>query len=113
LPVAQRAIEQSPNDSARHALIGLIYAGLGRKDEAIRAGQHALELLPESKDALDAPILVVALARIYTITGETQKAIELLEHSVKTPAGTNANELRLDPTWDVLRTEPRFQALIK
>lgn len=113
LPVAKRAIAQSPNDSARYALLGLTYAGLGRKEEAIGAGKHALELLPEAKDAFDAPILVVALARIYAITGEAQKAIDLLEHSLRTPAGTNVNELRLDPTWDVLRSAPRFQRLIR
>lgn len=113
LPVAQHAIEQSPNDSARYALLGLIYAGLGRKEEAIRAGQHARELLPESKDAFDAPILGISMARIYAITGEKQQAIDLIEHSLRTPAGTNVNELRLDPTWDVLRKEPRFQALLK
>jgi TolB-like protein/Flp pilus assembly protein TadD len=112
LSIAQRALEESPLDSARHALIGLIYAGLGRKDDAIRAGSRALELLPESKDALDAPILVIAMARIYAITGEYEKAIDLLQHSVQTPAGLTINEIKLDPTWDVLRNHPRFKSLI-
>ena len=89
LSIAQRALEESPQDSARHALIGLIYAGLGRKEDAIREGNRALELLPESKDAIDAPVLMVAMARIYTITGESEKAIDLLQHSMQTPAGLN------------------------
>ena len=113
LTIAQRALEESPQDSARHALIGLIYAGLGQKEDAIREGNRALELLPESKDAMDAPVLVVAMARIYAITGELEKAIDLLQHSAQTPAGLTVHEIRLDPTWDVLREHPRFKALIQ
>jgi serine/threonine-protein kinase len=113
LSIAERAVEASPQDSARHALIGLIYAGLGRKEDAIREGNHALELLPESKDAMDAPVLVVAMARIYAITGEGEKAINLLQRSLQTPAGLTVHEIRLDPTWDVLRENPRFKALIQ
>ena len=113
LTIAQRALEESPQDSSRHALIGLIYAGLNRKEDAIREGNLALRLLPESKDAMDGPILVVSMARIYAITGETEKAIDLLQHSLQTPAGLTVNEIRLDPTWDVLRKHRRFQALLK
>ena len=113
LSIAQRALEESPQDSARHALIGLIYAGLGRKENAIREGNRALELLPESKDAMDAPVLVVSMARIYAITGEADKAIDLLQHSLQSPAGLTVHEIRLDPTWDVLHDHPRFKALIQ
>jgi len=113
LSIAQRALEESPQDSARHALIGLIYAGLGRKEDAIREGNRALELLPESRDAIDAPLLVVAMARIYAITGDVEKAIDLLQHSLQTPAGLTVHEIRMDPTWDVLRQSPRFKALVQ
>lgn len=113
LTIAQRALEESPQDSSRHALIGLIYAGLDQKEDAIREGNLALKLLPESKDAMDGPILVVSMARIYAITGETEKAIDLLQHSLQTPAGLTVHEIRLDPTWDVLRKHRRFQALLE
>jgi TolB-like protein/Flp pilus assembly protein TadD len=113
LGIAQRALEESPQDSARHGLIGLIYAGLGRKEAAVREGSRALELLPESKDALDGPVLVVSMARIYAITGDAEKAIDLLQHSLQTPAGMTVHEIRMDPTWDVLREDPRFQKLIQ
>jgi hypothetical protein len=53
------------------------------------------------------------MARIYAIIGEAEKAIDLLEHSLQTPAGLTVHEIRLDPTWDVLREHPRFQTLIK
>jgi tetratricopeptide (TPR) repeat protein len=113
LSIAERALEESPQDSARHALIALIYAGLGGKKDAIREGNRGLELLPESKDAMDAPVLVVALARIYAITGDGEKAIDLLQHSLQTLAGLTVHEIRLDPTWDLLRENPRFKALIQ
>ena len=112
LSIAQRALEESPQDSARHALIGLIYAGLDQKEDAIREGNRALDLLPESKDAMDAPVLVIAMARIYAITGEYEKAIDLLQHSLQAPAGLTVHEIRLDPTWDVLHDNPRFKALM-
>lgn len=113
LGIAQRALEESPQDAARHALIGLIYAGLGRKEEALRAGNRALELLPESKDAMDGPILVTSMARIHAITGDPQRAIDLLQHLLQIPAGLTVHEIRMDPTWDVLREHPQFQTLIK
>ena len=113
LGIAERAIEESPQDSARHSLLGLIYAGLGRREEAVREGERALLLLPESKDALDGPVLVVSLARIYAIVGSADKAIDLLEHSLTTPAGITVPELRLDPTWDALRANARFNKLVK
>lgn len=113
LGIAQRAVEESPQDAARHALLGLIYAGLGRKEEALRAGNRALKLLPESKDAMDSPILVTSMARIHAITGNAEKAIDLLQHLLQIPAGLTVHEIRLDPTWDVLRENPRFQGLIK
>ncbi len=113
LEIAQRALEESPQDAARHALMGLIYAGLGHKEEALRAGNRALELLPESKDAMDSPILVTSMARIYAITGDAEKAIDLLQHLLQIPAGLTVHEIRMDPTWDILREHPRFQRLIK
>jgi hypothetical protein len=94
-------------------LLGLIYAGLDRKEEAVREGSRAVELLPESKDAFDGPIFIISLARIHAIIGQREKAIDLLKHSLETPSGATVSELRLDPTWDSLRDHPRFRALIK
>ncbi len=110
--IAERALAASPDDASRHVLVGLIYAGLGRNDEALREGKRAVEILPESKDAFNGPILVVSLARIETMIGDHEGAIALLQHSLSVPAGVTVNELRLDPTWDRLRDNPHFQKLV-
>jgi hypothetical protein len=91
----------------------LILAGLGEKDAAIAEGKRAVELLPESQDALEGPKTTVALAQIYTWTGESDQALQLLDHSLSTPNGITVPVLRLDPIWDPLRSDPRFQALIE
>jgi TolB-like protein/cytochrome c-type biogenesis protein CcmH/NrfG len=110
--VLEQAVRENPGDASRHALLGEAYARLGRKEEAIREGKQATELLPESKDAFDGPQMTIALARIYCETGEPDQALTLLEHSLVTPAGISKYELQLDPAWDSLRSKPRFQQLL-
>ncbi len=110
--VAERAVTESPNDAARHVLLGLVYAALDRKDEALQSAMRATEILPETKDAFDGPIISLAAARIYAAVGEQDEAITRLEKSLTTPGGTTLNEARLDPSWDVLRSNPRFQKLL-
>src|SRR5436190_8677117 len=111
-PIAERALRESPDDASRHVTLGLILAGLGEKDAAIAQGKRAVELLPESQDAFDGPKTTVALAQIYAWTGETDQALQLLDRSLSTPNGVTVPFLRLDPIWDPLRGDPRFQALI-
>jgi TolB-like protein/Tfp pilus assembly protein PilF len=111
-PIAEKAVRESPNDASRHVILGLILAGLGEKELAIAEGKRAVELRPESEDALDGPKTTIALAQIYTWTGETDQALQLLERSLSTPNGVTIPFLRLDPMWDPLRSDPRFQALI-
>jgi TolB-like protein/Tfp pilus assembly protein PilF len=111
-PVAERAVRESPDDASRHVRLGMILAGLGEKEAAIAEGKRAVELRPESRDALDGPKTTVALAQIYTWTGENDQALQLLDRSLSTPNGVTVPFLRLDPIWDPLRSDPRFQALI-
>jgi TolB-like protein/Flp pilus assembly protein TadD len=112
LTVAERLVRESPGDAARHAQLGLILAGLGRKEEAIKEGKRAVELLPESEDAFDGPQATVALAQIYAWTGEPDEAFRLLDHLLVVSNGLTIPMLKLDPSWDPLRNDPRFQGLI-
>jgi TolB-like protein/Flp pilus assembly protein TadD len=112
-PVAEKALRESPDDASRHVTLGLILAGLGKKEAAIAEGKRAVELLPESQDAFDGPKMTVALAQIYAWTGESDQALQLLDRSLSTPNGVTVPFLKLDPIWDPLRTDPRFQALVE
>jgi serine/threonine-protein kinase len=109
---AEGAVTESPDDGPRHALLGLAYAGLGRCVEAVAEAQRGVELLPETEDAFDGPILAVTRARIAVSCGDKATALALLERSRQIPAGITPNELLRDPSWDPLRNEPRFKQLI-
>ena len=110
--VSEQLLRQAPEDPARHGQHGLILAALGQKQEAIIEGKRAVELLPESEDAFDGPQVTATLAQIYAWTGEFDEAFRLLDHLLVVPNGLTVPMLKLDPTWDALRKEPRFQALI-
>ena len=110
--VSEQLLLDAPEDAARHAQHGLILAALGRKEEAIAEGKRAVELLPESRDAFDGPGCTTALAQIYAWTGETDEAVRLLDHLLAVPNGLTIPMLKLEPAWDPLRKDPRFQALI-
>jgi TolB-like protein/Tfp pilus assembly protein PilF len=111
-PIAEKSLRESPDDASRHVTLGFILAGIGQKNAAIAEGKRAVELLPESQDAFDGPKMNVHLAQIYAWTGENDQALELLDRSLNTPNGVTVPFLRLDPMWDPLRSDPRFQALI-
>jgi serine/threonine-protein kinase len=85
---------------------------LGQKQEAIAEGKRAVELLPESEDAFDGPQITAALAQIYAWTGEFDEAFRLLDHLLVVPNGLTIPIFKLEPAWDPLRKDPRFQALI-
>src|SRR2546425_5931444 len=110
--IAERLVRESPDDAARHGQLGLILAGLGQKDAAIAEGKRAVELLPESRDAFDGPEVTAVLAQIYAWTGEHDQAFGLLDHLLVVPNGITVPGVKLDPIWDPLRKDPRFQALI-
>src|SRR5438477_6968485 len=110
--VAEKLVREAPQDSARHGQLGVVLAALDQKEEAINEGKRAVELLPESQDAFDGPQGTASLAQIYAWTGEFDEAFRLLDHLLDIPNGLTVPMLKLEPMWDPLRKDPRFQALI-
>jgi predicted negative regulator of RcsB-dependent stress response len=93
-------------------VLALIDAELGDKEKAIHEGRTACDMLPPTKDAMVSVILTTNLARIYALTGEKDLALEQLEIVSKLPYGPSYGELRLDPEWDSLRGDPRFEKIV-
>ena len=108
----EEAVRARPDDGPTFCLLGLIDAGLGRKEEALREGRRALELTPVAKNAVDGPEILYFFAVICAWTGERDLAIEQLETLAKMPVGVSYGELRLDPDWDPLRGDPRFDKIL-
>ena len=116
--VFENAVKESPDSAERHANLGWFYAFMGRKDDAIREGRRAVELKPESKDAVDGAIMNCYLALIYARTGEKDQAIPLIERLLKTQGAVDSvdysitvNDLRKRWEWDPIRNDPRFKKL--
>jgi tetratricopeptide (TPR) repeat protein len=108
----EKAVRARPDDGPVLCVLGLIDAALGRKEEALREGRQAVELLPVAKNANDGPQILYFYAVICTWTGERDLAIKQLETLTKIPGGASYGELFLDPNWDPLRGDPRFEKIV-
>ena len=108
----EAAVRARPDDGPPLCVLGLIDAGLGRKEEALREGRQALELAPMAKDSLDGADVLYFYAVICAWTGERDLAIEQLETLAKIPAGPSYGDIRLSPNWDPLRGDPRFEKIV-
>jgi eukaryotic-like serine/threonine-protein kinase len=105
-------IRGAPNDGQQHAILGLALAYLGEKHQAIQEGERAAQLWPVSTDAYFGPYIQHQLARIYALTGESDKAIDILESLLKIPYPLSPGWLRIDPEFAMLKGNPRFERLI-
>jgi eukaryotic-like serine/threonine-protein kinase len=101
-----------PKDAPYFASVAKLDAGLGRNDEAIREARQAVDLLPIAKAAGLGPVYVANLAMVYAWTGERERALEQLEIVAKIPAGPTYGDLRLNPCWDSLRGDKRFDKIV-
>ncbi len=108
----QKIVKKQPDFPAALSLLGMIDAGLGRKQKALLEGRRACELLPVSQDALDGPALAVNLAQIYAWTGEKVLAVQQLAAIERAPNFLSYGFLMLQPQWDSLRGDPRFEDLV-
>jgi tetratricopeptide (TPR) repeat protein len=108
----EEAVRARPDDGPVLCVLGLIDAGLRRKEEALREGRRALELAPIAKDSLDGADVLYFNAVICAWSGEHDLAIEQLETLAKIPAGVTYGDIRLSPNWDPLRGDPRFEKIV-
>ena len=106
-------IKKRPDVHHIHSSLGKAYAGLGRKEDAIREGLLGEKLMPVSKDALVGIYRVLDLIDIYSLVGECEEAIDRIEYLMSIRSWVSLSVLRLHPVWDPLRDHPRFQALIE
>ncbi|HEX4439084.1 MAG TPA: protein kinase [Thermoanaerobaculia bacterium] len=105
-------LRDQPGDAQRRVLLGVALAYLGQKEDAIREGLKAVSLLPISKDAYTGVYIQHQLVRIYTLAGEPEKALEQLEPLLNVPYILTPAWLKIDPNFDPLRGNPRFQRLV-
>ncbi len=109
----EQTVRNQPDYAAALCALGVVDAALGNKEDAIREGQRAVELMPVSKSAIEGAMLIEYLAVIYGWTGDKDHAIERLAEATKLPGGTvSYGDLRLNPLWDPLRGDPRFEAIV-
>ena len=108
----EKLVDQQPDFAAALSLLGMIDAGLGRTEEALREGQRACELLPMSKDGIDGADLAINLAQIYAWIGEKDRAIEQIATVERAPNPLSYGLLKLHPYWDPLRGDPRFEQIV-
>jgi eukaryotic-like serine/threonine-protein kinase len=114
---ARNELEQALRNQTGYAqglcALGVVDAALGNKEDAIREGERAVELIPASKSAIEGSVLTQYLAMIYAWTGDKDRAIERLTEAAKLPGShVTYGYLRLHPLWDPLRGDPRFEAIV-
>ena len=114
--VARRAlaskIREAPDDARLHSSLGIALAGLGRNAEAVQEGERGVDLMPPARDSYRGVSRVEDLARIYTMVGNHEAAIQQLDYLLSHPSWISVTLLKLDPRWDPLRKNPKFEALL-
>jgi TolB-like protein/class 3 adenylate cyclase/Tfp pilus assembly protein PilF len=108
----EKIIQAQPNYGPPRCVLGLIDAALGRKEEALREGRLAVELLPIEKDALGGTAMVKYLAMIAAWVGDKDLACEQLASIIRGPSDLSYGQLKLMPYWDPLRGDPRFEKIV-
>ena len=111
----EKTVQAEPNYGPAWCVLGVIDAALGRKEDALREGRHAVELLPVEKDPVNGMVMIKYLAMIAAWVGEKDLACEQLATAVRCPTSgmdLSYGELKLMPFWDPLRGDPRFEKIV-
>ncbi|HEY0674273.1 MAG TPA: tetratricopeptide repeat protein, partial [Longimicrobiales bacterium] len=111
----ENRLQQHPADPRLHIAQAFALAGLGQKAAAIRAAEQAMALAPQSANIVAATCHMGAAAEVFSYLGENERAINLLDQLLRLPAGREASVplFRVDPAYDRLRADPRFQELLQ
>ena len=110
--VIEEQLKRSSGSEDLHIQLARVLAYLGEKASALAEAQRATELLPESKDAFGGPEITTGVAEVYAVLGENDRAIAILDGLLSRPSSVTVEVLKVNPVWDPLRSDPRFQALI-
>ena len=118
-PAIEKLVKDSPQDGTRRAQLGLLYAFLGRKEDALREGKRAMELKPITHDVIEGAVIEVFYALICARLELKDEAISRIERLLTTPfavdyddASITLSDLRQRWEWDPLRKDPRFQKIL-
>jgi TolB-like protein/Flp pilus assembly protein TadD len=111
--ILEKRLTLKPDDPRTIAVLAQIDAGLGRKEAAITGARRAAERMPVARDAYDGMLVLQSLAQVYTWTGEPDQALDLLRQLLRMPGYITYGYLRVDPSWDPLRSDPRFNKFIE
>ena len=109
--LAQRLVVK-PEHARTIAVLAQVDANLGQKDLAVKEAQHAIDLMPVSKDIYDGALVLEGLAQVYTWSGDRDHAVEVLQKLLAMPGYTNYGRLKLHPLWAPLRGDPRFDRMV-
>lgn len=105
-------LAKQPDDPMLTATLGLIDAALSHKEEALREGRRAAELRPLAEDADDGATVLGTLAMIYAWVGDVNSALDQLTFLATIPGGPTFGQLKYDPVWDAVRSDPRFTPML-
>ena len=108
----EKTVQAQPDYGPPLCVLGLIDAALGRKEEALREGRRAVELLPVEKDAINGPLMYAYFAMIAAWTGDKDLACEQLAIAIRYPSSLSYGRLKLLPFWDPLRGDPCFEKIV-
>ena len=108
----EKIVQSQPNYGLALCVLGVIDAGLGRKEEALREGRRAVELLPVEKDSVNGAHMIEYFAMIAAWVGEKDLACEQLTLATHLPGSLSYGQLKLLPFWDPLRSDPCFEKIV-
>jgi tetratricopeptide (TPR) repeat protein len=109
--VLEDLVRETPTDPRVHAATGQAYALLGRRDDAVRAGEEAVRLLPVSTDAMDGPEYILHLAAIHALLGEHDEAVAQIRLALATPSGNSPASVLISPVFASVRDHPEIRSI--